>query len=147
MASLNPQLFYPMFAMFLLTLIVLGVMFNRRLTAIKTGEVKINEFKTYDTGQAGPRLMVQASRHFSNLFEAPVLFYVVCILGVLFSEGTLFLTLAWIYVAARVVHAYIHIGSNKIFPRMTSYGVGWACLTIMWFLLLYHQLFPVNPQI
>lgn len=142
MSSLNPQLIYPMFAMFLLTAVVLIVMFTRRASAVKTGEVKINEFKTYDTGHQGPRQMVQASRHFSNLFEAPVLFYVVCILGILFSEGFVFTVLAWMYVAARVVHAYIHIGSNKIFPRMTSYGIGWLVLAAMWLLLLIHQLFP-----
>jgi len=84
----------------------------------------------------------QASRHFSNLFEAPVLFYVVCILGILFSEGLIFTGLAWGYVLAHVAHAYIHLGSNHVMFRLTTYTVSWTFLILMWGLLMFHQLVP-----
>ena len=137
MPALNPQIFYPMFAMFSLSLVALVVMFRRRTAAVKSGLVKVGQFKTY-VQESGPDKMIQASRHFSNLFEAPILFYVICILGMLFSEGTLFVALAWLYVLARSVHAYVHLGSNKLIPRMSSYGFGWLMLVAMWVLVLVH---------
>jgi hypothetical protein len=44
--------------------------------------------------------------------------------------------IAWAYVAARVLHAFVHMGSNKIPPRMAIYGVSWALLLAMWGLLV-----------
>lgn len=143
MATINVALFYPMLAMFILTVTVLLRMFVLRVGAIRSGQVSLNYFKIY-TEKNGPEKMIQAERHFANLFEVPVLFYVVCILGMIFSEGTVFVTLAWVYVAARVVHACIHLGSNKIMWRMRSYMVGWLALAAMWILLAVHLSFPVS---
>ena len=134
---MNPALVYPMFAMFILSALVLARMFATRTKAIKSGEVKISQFKVY-TQEQGPAKMLQASRHFSNLFEVPVLFYAVCILGIIFSAGTVFVVLAWIYVLARVIHATIHLTSNKILLRMSAYAFGWVALASMWIVLLIH---------
>lgn len=141
MASVNAILFYPMLAMFVLSAIVLMRMFTLRVNAVKAGQVPMKYFKVYAETPA-PERMLQASRHFSNLFEAPVLFYVACILGMIFSEGALFVVLAWMYVLARAWHAYIHMGRNKILWRMSAYGVSWLVLTVMWIVLAVHQLFP-----
>ncbi len=37
--------------------------------------------------------------------------------------------LAWLYVASRVVHAFIHIGSNNMIARPLAFLVG--CLAIL----------------
>ncbi len=143
MPLVNSTLLWPMFAMFVLSVIVLLRMVFTRFRAVKKGEVKAGYFKTY-TVDGGPDDMLKASRHFSNLFEAPVLFYAVCILGMIFSEGSLFTVLAWIYVAARVFHAYVHMGSNKLIPRMCAYFVGWLALAGLWIVLVIHQSFASN---
>lgn len=137
----NHLLIYPMFAMFLLSALVLIKMFRTRVQAVQSGQVKMSYFKIYNQEVSSDE-MIQASRHFTNLFEAPVLFYVVCLLGLLFSEGTIFLILAWIYVISRYAHAYIHIGPNKIMWRMSAYAMSWLVLAAMWLLLVFHQLFP-----
>lgn len=136
MAAVSVQLVYPLCAMFFLSVVVLGVMFLKRVNAAREGKVKLSYYKTF-SGNEPPEDVVKAARHFSNLFEAPILFYVACILGMILPvEGILFLILSWLYVAARVVHAYIHIGPNKIYPRATSYGLGWLVLLGMWILIL-----------
>ncbi len=136
MTAVSIQLVYPLCAMFFLSLIVLGVTFSRRVKAVRSGQVKMGYFKTYQ-GEGTPESEVKASRHFSNLFEAPVLFYVACILGMILPvEGILFLALSWIYVAVRMVHAYIHIGPNKVFHRMCAYMTSWIILLVMWILIL-----------
>ncbi len=139
MPAVTVLIIYPMVALFLLTAIVLILMFRVRVAAVKSGQVKVGAFKVYDT--AMPEKVLQVSRHFSNLFEAPVLFYVVCILGLILNiQGIVFIVLAWLYVAARAAHAYVHIGSNKLKYRMPIYGFGWICLGVMWVMILIRAL-------
>ena len=136
MISGNVHLIYPMFAMFCLTVVVLIKVFLSRVHAVKTGEVKAGYYKTYSIGTE-PEAALKASRHFSNLFEAPVLFYVACILGLILPvQGYTFLVLSWLYVFVRSAHAYIHIGPNKIPHRMFVYGLSWLTLAAMWILIL-----------
>jgi hypothetical protein len=94
--------------------------------------VSFTYFKVYQ-GDPEPEASAKLARHFSNLFEAPVLFYAACIAGmVLHMAGVLFLALAWIYVALRVVHTVIHTGANPIYPRLTAYFSSWLVLLVMW---------------
>ncbi len=112
----------------------MGKMFISRVKAVKAGQMKVNDFKTYTAPQSD--LLIQTARHYSNLFEAPVLFYVVCILGILLNfNGTLFVTLAWIYVIARVAHTIIHTGSNVVRIRMRVFAFSWLALIVMWALV------------
>ena len=50
--------------------------------------------------------------------------------------GSLFYWLAWAYVACRVIHAFVHLGSNRIPPRMAIYGASWVVLLAMWMTLV-----------
>jgi hypothetical protein len=123
---------YPMFAMVLLTAAVLVTLFRSRLRAVREGKVAAGYFKTY-RGGAEPEDSVKAARHFTNLFEAPVLFYAACLAAMLTqSAGPKLQALAWIYVAARVAHAFIHLGGNKLRPRIAVYFLGWLALLAMW---------------
>ena len=99
-------MYFPCLAMLLLTFIVLLRMFVLRISAVKNKDIEIKYFKTYSAGNP-PMLMVQADRHFSNLFEVPVLFYMVCVFSVItFHVDSKMLLAAWIYVFFRVIHAF-----------------------------------------
>src|SRR5215471_9761222 len=66
-----------------------------------------------------PDEAAKATRHFSNLFEAPVLFYVACVTAIATRQVTLLtVMLAWAYVALRAAHAYIHLGANRLRQRI-----------------------------
>lgn len=135
--QININLVYPLCAMFFLTLIVMLVMFTDRVKAIKMGAMKVGYFKTYNEELKPSERVIKSGRHFTNLFEAPVLFYVACILGMILPlQSMVFLMLAWTFVAARAVHAVIHIGPNKLLYRMSAYGVGWLVLLLMWIYIL-----------
>lgn len=137
MSAMSLRLIYPLFAMFLLAAAVLMVMFKARVGAVKSGQIKFGYFKTYESDHL-PEAVIKTARHFSNLFEAPVLFYVICLLGIILNiDSTLFVTLAWGYVAARTVHAYVHMGSNKVRVRMSVYALGWLIMMAMWAVLLF----------
>jgi hypothetical protein len=127
--------------MFLLSAIVLLTMFRARVRAVKAGQIKAGYFKTYE-GANIPEDVIKTARHFSNLFETPVLFYVICLLGIIFSiDNKLFVVLAWAYVAARSVHAYVHMGRNKLPIRMLTYTFSWLIMVVMWAILFFKLAF------
>lgn len=129
-------LVYPMAAMVGLTAIVLVRMFLGRVQAVKRGEVDARYYKTYQGG-GEPRAMAQHSRHFVNLFENPVLFYAAGVVAMVTEQGTgAIVWLAWAYVACRIGHTVIHLGSNRIPPRIAMYAASWTMLLAMWGVLV-----------
>jgi hypothetical protein len=134
---MNFDLVYPMAAMVLLTFLVLIKMFRSRVRAVKAGEANAGYYKTYQEGSE-PRETAQMSRHLVNLFESPTLFYAACIAGMVTGQNTaVLIVLAWIYVALRMIHAYIHTGSNKLQPRINAYFSSWLVLLGMWGVLVF----------
>lgn len=122
-----------MAAMVLLTALVLIRMVRGRVAAVKHGEVDAKFYKTFAGDVGEPRKVAQHSRHFVNLFESPVLFYAGCITAMVAGQGTgVIVWLAWAYVLARVGHAFVHLGSNRIPPRMAIYGASWVVLLALW---------------
>ena len=131
------RLIYPMFAMVVLTFSVVIRLFRARSKFVAEGTVDVSYFKTYQDGNE-PEVSAKLARHFSNLYEAPVLFYVCCLAGIATGlTGTPFFVSAWVYVLVRVVHTYIHTGKNEIWPRVYAYFSSWIVLLTMWVLLVY----------
>ena len=132
------QLIYPMFALVLLTMVVLVTLFRRRVRAVREGQISMGYFGIFQ-GEREPEETAKAARHFSNLFEAPTLFYAGCLAAMLTHDvGIAVQVLAWAYVAARVVHAIIHLGGNRIGQRIKAYGVGWLALAGLWIQVVAH---------
>jgi len=126
-------LVYPMAAMVLLTAVVLVRMVLGRVAAVRRGEVDARYYKTFEGEKGESRKAAQHTRHFVNLFESPVLFYAACITAMVTGQGTgVIVWLAWAYVICRVAHAFVHLGSNRIPPRMVIYGASWLVLLAIW---------------
>ena len=127
-----PSLIYPMFAMVLLTGGVLVMLFRGRLRAVRERKVSLEYFQVYQGGNEPPET-AQLARHFINLFEAPTLFYAACLAAMVTGQtGRITVVLAWSYVAARLLHAYIHLGSNVVPRRLAAYFTSWAVLIALW---------------
>jgi len=127
---------FPMAALVLLTFIIVIMMLRSRTLAVKQGSVSAGFFKTY-VGDSEPDESRKLSRQFSNLFEAPVLFYAVCLAGLsLELSYGIFQMLAWGYVALRVAHAIVHVGKNSLIPRIIAYFLSWMVLLAMWAILI-----------
>lgn len=130
------SLIYPMYALVLLTSVVLVVSFRARVNAVKSGRIDFKYFGTFEGGTPTED-MIKTSRHFSNLFETPILFYAGCLSAMVAGvQGPLVQFFAWGYVGARIAHAYIHIGHNRIRPRMLSYSMGWLMLHGLWICII-----------
>jgi hypothetical protein len=122
----------PMFAMVLLTASVLVVTFRGRVRAVREGAVPAGYYKVYQ-GSPEPDYAVKPARHFSNLFEAPVLFYVACLAAMVTDHAGLGMqALAWLYVAVRMGHAVVHLGRNRLRQRIAAYFASWIVLLALW---------------
>lgn len=126
------QLVFPMLAMVLLTFVVLIRLFRSRIRMVREGHAPVSYFRTFQ-GSQEPEYAAQASRHFANLFEAPVLFYAACLAAMVVGvTDWLVVALAWGYVVTRGVHAWVHMGGNRVRHRLRVYFISWLLLLAMW---------------
>ena len=78
-----------------------------------------------------------AADNFRNLFEVPVLFYLLCIVIALTGGSTPGLvTGAWGYVALRALHSLIHVTYNRVMHRFLVYVASTLLLFGLWIALL-----------
>lgn len=125
-------LVYPMFTLVVWSFLTVMRLFFARLKSVHAGEVSLDYYKTYQDG-AEPSEVVPLSRHFTNLFEAPVLFYAGCLAAISLRHTTETLVmLAWAYVAIRLVHGVIHTGPNLVQARVAAFSASWAALMAFW---------------
>jgi hypothetical protein len=126
------SLVYPMLALVLLTGVVLVVLFRSRVRMVREGLAPVSYFRVFQ-GSPEPEFAAKPARHFTNLFEAPTLFYAGCLTAMVAGvNDPAVLALAWGYVAMRYAHAYVHLGSNRVRYRMRVYFAGWLLLLALW---------------
>ncbi|MEZ5856969.1 MAG: MAPEG family protein [Hyphomicrobiaceae bacterium] len=84
---------------------------------------------------------LKTANNYKNQFEMPVLFYAVAAFAMLAGAVDVgMVTIAWIFVLSRIVHAAIHIGPNIVMLRGISFAVGVFALATMWIRLVLHIL-------
>ncbi len=106
---------------------------TRRVRAVKTKAVSFRYFRAMQGPDLIPDYAAIPSRHFVNLFEVPVLFYVVCLSSmILQTTGPVMIGLAWCFVSLRVLQAIIHLSYNNIRHRMLVYMGGFGVVITMW---------------
>lgn len=129
-------MFYPMFAMVILTFVIAFYLLAMRFKAVRQHKVPIGYFRLNTGTNAPPPHVVAAANHYSNLFEMPLLFYVTCLLAMVMNlQGPLLVMMAWFFVATRVVHALIHLTYNNVFHRLFAFFSGVACILAMWVII------------
>jgi len=137
MSEVAPNLIlYPVFAMFFLVAAVLARMARLRVGAVGSGEVNVKYYRAYQGGEEPEHIRV-VTRHFINLFEVPVLFYVIVVLTYITQEVSYWMVgCAWAYVAVRYAHSYVHLTSNDVLTRFRVFMVSGVILFVMWVSLL-----------
>jgi hypothetical protein len=127
---------WPMLAMVALTFAVAIETFRRRVREIRGRRIALRELAT-SRGRA--RLEdVAAADNYANLLEMPALFYVLCLLvATTGTTSTTATALAWAYVALRVLHSAIHLGSNHVRRRFLAFAASAVVLLASWLLAAY----------
>ncbi len=123
---------YPMFFMVMLTFVILLFTLRIRLASVRRGEVSLSYYSLFQ-GEEIPDLVIKTSRNVANLFEVPVLFYAAGVLYVaLEMSDPVPVTLAWVFVTARVIHTGIHLSYNNVMHRLIVFGLGNLSVLGMW---------------
>jgi len=122
----------PVVALVVLTAIVGLLMAVYRNVAVIQGAASARYFKTF-TADEPAEWVERPARAYMNLLELPVLFYVACLL-MLTTGGydSVQISLAWVFVIARYVHAFIHIAFNYLPLRFAAFLAGVVTLAVMW---------------
>lgn len=127
------QIFEPVVALVFLTLLVWAFMYYKRLGFIRKQKLDPETLKSKFEGEKALAPVAGPSDNLKNLFEMPVLFYLLCV--VLFLLGRvdgMFLTLAWTYVGLRTMHSMIQSTYNRIVHRFSVYTLSMFVLIWMW---------------
>ncbi|MEE1656375.1 MAPEG family protein [Microvirga sp. CF3062] len=114
-----------------LTLILLFWLGRSRLATLKSGELKVRDIALGE--RVWPKRILQLQNAYHNQFELPVMFYVLVALALITRKADLlFVVMSWMFVVSRLVHAAIHVTSNKVSRRFMAFTVGVLILAVMW---------------
>jgi hypothetical protein len=121
----------PLFVEVALTFVMLFWMARARIGALKAGQCKMADVAL---GQSNwPPKAQQISNNYNSQFQLPVLFYVLTVLAIVTHHADfLFVILAWLFVISRIMHAYIHTGTNYVRHRFNAFALGVFILLAMW---------------
>ncbi len=112
--------------------------FVKRKAAIKDGRINYKFFKTYSNFEE-PKDLAVLSRHIANQFELPPIFMLTAVLLLSFDQVELLTVfLAWGFVAVRVYHSTVHLGSNNLLRRAKAYMLGWLVVLALWIQIMIH---------
>jgi hypothetical protein len=128
-------IFAPFFAMMFLTLVVWVYMYARRIPFIRSSRLSPEDLaKPGELARLSPPAVSNPSDNLKNLFEIPVLFYALALF--LFVTGRVdaaYVAAAWLFVAFRAAHSFVHCTFNHVLLRFSLYLV--ATLAV-WFILV-----------
>ena len=113
---MNVEIFIPMYYMVLLTTAVflLSTLIRFKNVLVDKSHTG-SELMKIPLPESAAQITKQADRNLINLFELPILFYVICV--VLYVSGKVddyFLLLAYWFVGFRVAHSIYHIFFNQL---------------------------------
>jgi hypothetical protein len=118
------------------TLLFMFYMGLKRKRAAEDGSVDPKYFRLYQGEGLSDELQL-LNRHYNNLLEAPILFYLATVIAILTHQvTTLVVTLCWIYFATRMLHSWVHLNGNRVFKRFMVFGLGILTLFILWITLI-----------
>jgi len=129
----SPVILYPLLAMVALTAAVWLRMYVTRVAEIRRRRLRLQDIATAAAANQALTAVAGPSDNFSNLFEVPVLFYVLLVL--VYVTGTtdaLYLIGAWGFVLLRVLHSLVHVTSNRVKYRFPLYFLATLLLWAMW---------------
>ena len=133
---MNPWLILqPAVSLLLLTAVVWGFMYARRLHYMFRHDVDPQSVSTPElVNQRIPAGVNNASNNLKNLFELPVVFYALCaFLLVSHRVDGVYLYAAWAYVGLRALHSLVHCTVNIVKLRFAVY---FGSSLLLWFMVV-----------
>ena len=127
------SILWPTFALAALAFAIFLVMFVKRFGHIRANPPTAEDFAT---GEAALRYFTPVempANNYRNLFEMPVLYFaLVPLLLITDQDSSVQVVLAWVYVALRYLHSFIHVGRGKAPVRAMLFVLSAVVLSAMW---------------
>jgi hypothetical protein len=125
----------PVVALMIWTMVMWFWMYATRIPAIgKSGK----DSSTWTGGKGSdlddllPEKVQWIAHNYNHLHEAPTVFYAVALVLAFIGHGDgLNLTLAWAYVALRIIHSLFQALVNKVLLRFALFALSSLCLMAM----------------
>jgi hypothetical protein len=76
------------------------------------------------------------SANLSNQFEWPLLFYAACLILMQFPSGAAAVTLAWIFIAGRILHSAVQILTRNVRLRGVVFTINCLAVLGLWVLVV-----------
>jgi len=131
----NPitAILWPTFVLVALVYVVWFVMYVRRIGLMRRRPPTAEDFATSESSLRYFEPVDMPANNLRNLFEMPVLYFaLVPLLLIAHMANHVQVTLAWVYVALRIVHSLIHASRGPMMARFAFYALSCAVLAAMW---------------
>ena len=126
----------PMLGLVLLTLTIGLVTLSARVVQFNKRKVSIKYFRNMQ-GDSIPDSIILTTRCFNNLFEVPVLFYIVSVLFIVLGmETPSSIVIAYLFLFLRILHAIVHLTYNHILHRALLFWVSFLLVIALWIMLM-----------
>lgn len=126
-------LLWPIIALAALVFTVWLTLVVKRVRHIRANPPTV---ETLATGASAKRYFEPVelpANNLANLFEMPVLFFVLAILLIVTElANDVQVILAWVFVLLRMAHSWVHIVVRKVPVRATLYWLSTIVLLVMW---------------
>jgi len=123
-------IYWPVLVQLSIPLVVLILNGKRKAGDVKSGDV--DREKAAMDNEAWSKPTVLTSKNLANQFQFPVVFYVLClVLASLNAVSAGVLVVAWLFVAARLIHAYVHVTTNYVPTRFRAFILSMVLLLVL----------------
>ncbi len=124
------MIYWPVLVQILIPVVVLLLNGKRKSNDVRAGT--FDREKAAMDNEAWSKPTILTSKNLANQFQFPVIFYVLClILANLGAVDKVTLSVAWLFVAARCVHAYVHVSTNYIPARLRAFVISVLLLLVL----------------
>ena len=122
---------YPLYFMIFITFFITMRLLFIGTYLVVTKQIHIKQFRLTD-GEF-PSYALNARDHFRNMFEIPILFYILCILFIINdSYAQIDIYLAWGFVIFRLLHTIVRIPNRDVLLRFTFFVISLLFLISGW---------------
>lgn len=124
---------WPTLALVALIFVVMLTMMVTRAGHIRRNPPTTDQFASGDSAMRYFTPVEMPANNYRNLFEMPVLYFaLVPLLLITNLDSHAQIALAWIYVALRYVHSFVHIGPKTVPVRAAVFVLSALVLMVMW---------------
>jgi hypothetical protein len=114
----------PALALITWTLVIWAWMYALRLPAMQAANIDAQDAAHPGSLDVLPARVRQVADNYNHLHEAPTVFYALVFYSALAGTGdSVNVTLAWTYVALRVIHSLVQCTVNKVLMRFSIFAL------------------------